>query len=332
MSVEWNFQGIDEMGSSFQKARIMLSAAELDIFSKFRDGPATVEQLSENNCWYPRGLRILLDALTAMGLLKKNAENYSVEPHILELLDSGSPHTILPMLLHRVRMWNSWSNLTAVVSGKLDVNSLAKVKRSTEDITAFIGAMEVIGRHRAVDIAQAISLRGRKNLLDIGGGSGVYSRSFLEANPVLSATILDLPFVIEMTRKRFERSELAARTRFIEADFNKEPLPADHDVALLSAIIHINGRDKNRSLFSKIYEALDPGGILIVRDYIMDESRTYPPDGAIFAVNMLVATSAGNTYTFKEVSEDLKVAGFNESQLIREGLRMDQVVIGFKSN
>lgn len=330
MNSEFNFQGLDSLGASFQKARIILSAAELDIFSKFRQGSRTVEQLCKANNWHPRGLRILLDALTAMGFVKKDADVYSVDPPVLKLLDSESPDTILPMLLHRVRMWNSWSNLTSIVSGKLDVESLVKVKRSNEDMRAFIGAMEVTGRQRANEIARETNLEGRKSLLDIGGGSGVYSRAFLELNTELSSTIFDLPIVIEMARKRFEDLELTNRVSFVEGDFNSSILPEGHDIALLSAIIHMNGRQKNRSLFSKIHGVLEPGGILIIRDYIMDDSRTHPEGGAIFAVNMLVATREGNTYTFKEIYEDLKIAGFDFVRLIREGLRMDQLVIGMK--
>jgi ubiquinone/menaquinone biosynthesis C-methylase UbiE len=328
MNSEWDFQSIDALGASFQKARIILSAAELDIFSKFQKGSKTVDQIVEDNKWCARGVQILLDALVAMGFVKKNADVYSIDPDVLRLLDSKSPDTILPMLLHRVRMWNSWSNLTDIVSGKLDIDSFVKVRKSDEDMKAFIGAMEVIGRQRANELAREVHLEGRKSLLDVGGGSGVYSRAFLEFNPNLSVAIFDLPVVIGMTRKKFEDSGLTDRASFIAGDFNSDMLPARHDVALLSAIIHINSREKNRSLFSKIHSVLEPGGIIIIRDYIMDDSRTRPEGGAIFAVNMLVATSGGNTYTFKEIYEDLKIAGFVDVRLVREGLRMDQLVTG----
>ncbi|MFH0958771.1 MAG: methyltransferase [Pseudomonadota bacterium] len=330
MNSEWNFESVDLLAVSFQKARIILTAAELDLFSKFRPGSMSVQQLSEANGWNPRGLRILLDALTAMGLVKKNAAEYSIDPHVSELLDSESPHTILPTLLHRVRMWNSWSNLTSIVSGEFDMDSFVKVKKSYEDMRAFIGAMEVIGRQRANEIAREINIGGRRSLLDVGGGSGVYTRAFLEFNPELSATIFDLPPVIQMAKEKFEDSGLKNRVSFIEGDFNNSALPEGHDIALLSAIIHINGREKNRALFSKIHKVLEPGGMIIIRDYIMDESRIHPESGAIFAVNMLVATREGNTYTLGEIYEDLKISGFNDVRLIREGLRMDQLVIGIR--
>ncbi|MGC8603904.1 MAG: methyltransferase [Desulfomonilaceae bacterium] len=323
-------RAIDLMSVGFQKARIILSAAELDIFSKFHEGPRSAANLCEAHGWNHRGVQILLDALASLGLLQKNDERYSVDPSVSRLLDSNSEESILPMLLHRSRMWKSWSNLTSIVTGSFDMDSFVKRNRSRDDIEAFIGAMDVVGRKRAQRIAKEINLQGRKNLLDIGAGSGVYSRALLEINPELSATLFDLPIVIEINREINAKTGFANRIHYIEGDFNIDPLPAGHDTALLSAIIHMNGREKNRSLFSKVYQALEPNGVLIIRDHIMQESRISPADGAIFAVNMLVATREGNSYTFKEISDDLIMAGFQKVKLARCGTVMDQLVTATK--
>lgn len=325
-----NARNIDALCASFQEARIILSAAELDVFSKFRSGPRSVKELCELYGWNTRALQILLDALAAMGFLSKQGESYSIEDHMSKLLDSDSEESILPMLLHRVHMWNSWSNLTPIVTGNYDFESFFKAPRSRDDMEAFIGAMEVIGRQKAREIAKDINLQDRRKLLDIGAGSGVYSRALLELNPALTATLFDLPVVIEMTRDKMSKSNMAHRIRYAEGDYNTDTLPSGHDVALLSAIIHINGRDKNRSLFAKAFEALQPNGLLIIRDHVMEDSRISPEDGAIFAVNMLVATREGNTYTFTEVSEDLMAAGFHDIRLVREGSSMDQLITAIK--
>ena len=173
-------------------------------------------------------------------------------------------------------MWNSWSNLTSIVTGVFDMGSFTKRNRSKDDIEAFIGAMEVVGRKRANKIAEDINLEGRNNLLDVGCGSGVYSRALLKLNPKLSSTLLDFPLVIEITREKIAGTKFAGRISYVEGDFNKDALPTGHDTVLLSAIIHINGRERNRSLFSKVYQALEPNGLLIIRDHVMDESRISP--------------------------------------------------------
>lgn len=330
MERTWNARNIDALCASFQKARIILSAAELDVFSKFRQGSKSVKELCELYGWNARALEILLDALASMGFLCKQGESYLIEDHMSKLLDSGSEESILPMLLHRVRMWNSWSNLTPIVTGTYDFESFFKAPRSRDDMKAFIGAMEVIGRQKAREIANDVNIQSRRKLLDIGAGSGVYSRVLLEMNPDLTATLFDLPVVIEMTRDRLSKSSIADRIQYAEGDYNTDTLPLGHDVALLSAIIHINGRGKNRSLFAKAFEALNPNGLLIIRDHVMEDSRIAPEDGAIFAVNMLVATREGNTYTFTEVSEDLMAAGFHDIRLVREGSSMDQLITAVK--
>ncbi len=330
METALDVRAMESMSVGFQKARIILTAAELGIFSKLVAGPKSAGDLCEAYGWDLRGLRILLDALAALELLKKSSESYSVEPRLYGALDPNSDESILPMLLHRARMWKSWSNLTSIVKGDFDMGSFVKMDRSRNDIEAFIGAMEVVGRKRAMRIAKDMNLEGRKNLLDIGGGSGVYSLALLELNPNLAATLFDLSLVIEITRERIARTKFAHRISYVEGDFNTDELPTGHDTVLLSAIIHINGRERNRSLFSKAHQALEPKGLLIIRDYVMDESRISPKDGAVFAVNMLVATREGNTYTFREIYEDLILAGFRNIKVIRVGDQMDQIITALK--
>ena len=331
MITKFDPQRIDAICSGFQKARILLSAAELDLFSNLREGTTkSVHDLCETHGWSPRGLEILMDSLVAMGYLTKNGSSYSVDQQLSELLDSESDKSILPLIRHRVRMWNSWSNLTAIVRGDFDFESYFKAARSREDIEAFIGAMEVVGRDRALAIAKDINLGNRTSLLDVGAGSGIYSRALLELNPELRATLFDLPLVVDITTEKISDSEWADRINFVKGDFKTDPLPSGHDIVLLSAIIHMNGREGNQQLFSKAHACLNPNGLIIIRDHVMEESRVAPEDGAIFAVNMLVATREGSTYTFKEISEDLALSGFHDIQLLRGGSHMDQVVTALK--
>jgi hypothetical protein len=110
----------------------------------------------------------------------------------------------------------------------------------------------------------------------------------------------------------------------------KDELPTGHDLALLSAIIHSNSREVNRELFRRIYQCLEAGGSILIRDFVMDLTRTYPADGAVFAVNMLAATTGGDCFTFQEIREDLEQAGFRGVRKIREGQHMDQLVEAVK--
>ncbi len=199
-----------------------------------------------------------------------------------------------------------------------------------ESRQAFIGAMHVIGRRLSEDVARSLNLSGFKQLLDIGGGSGTYTRAFLKSNPQLKAVLFDLNDVIPMAKERLSSAGFLGRTELVPGDFYHDELPKGCDVALLSAIIHQNSPGQNLELYSKAFRALEPGGMLIIRDHIMDKPRTWPPEGAMFAINMLVNTRGGDTYTFEEVEKELKEAGFRNVELVRSGERMDCIVTAKK--
>jgi hypothetical protein len=92
----------------------------------------------------------------------------------------------------------------------------------------------------------------------------------------------------------------------------------------------MNSRQQNRELFAKVFKALEPKGRIVIRDYVMDESRTSPPSGALFAVNMLVSTAGGTTFTFGEIREDLHHAGFADVELIDDRAEMNSLIQAVK--
>jgi methylase of polypeptide subunit release factors len=241
-------------------------------------------------------------------------------------LSKNSPESVLPLVLHRGTMWKSWSNLTEIVRTGKNPQFKEKSPRARGELESFIGAMHVIGLRMAQKVVASLDLKGFGKLLDVGGGSGVYSATILDRAPGMRATIFDLPDVVEIAKSRLTESGHIDRVDLVAGDYTKDELPAGHDLALLSAIIHINSRKVNRDLYARISRALIPGGTLLIRDHIMDESRLHPPDGTIFAVNMLAATNGGDTYTFAEIREDLAESGFKQIELLKSGQNMDQVV------
>jgi ubiquinone/menaquinone biosynthesis C-methylase UbiE len=190
--------------------------------------------------------------------------------------------------------------------------------------------MHVIACRVAPGIVAAIKPGTARKLLDIGGASGSYTQAFLEAFPGSRATLFDLPSVIKIAQRRLAGSELLDRITFAAGDFYKDDLPSGHDLALLSAIIHQNSPEQNIELYRKIYRALEPGGRLIIRDHVMSPDHTQPASGAIFAVNMLVGTPGGSTYSFDEIQEGLKAAGFNNIKLIQPDELMNGLIEAFK--
>jgi predicted O-methyltransferase YrrM len=163
-------------------------------------------------------------------------------------------------------------------------------------------------------------------VLDVGGGPGTWTIALLRAVPEARATLFDLPPVTAMARERFVEAGLAHRVTLVGGDFYTDELPAGADLAWLSAICHQDSREQNRALLGKIHKALADGGAVVVRDVVMDPSRTSPAGGALFAVNMLTATDGGGTYTFDEYREDLRKAGFGQAVLVHRDEFMSSLI------
>jgi predicted O-methyltransferase YrrM len=318
---QWNQEAISALSRGFMESRVLLTGAELDLFTLIAAVPLTGEQIAERIGADRHSLTIVLDALAAMGLLVKRGGFYQTEPSAARLLAAGSPESILPIILHNVDLWERWGRLTAKVAAR---------ERPEWSMQAFIDAMHVIGRPLAERIVALIDPMGARRLIDVGGGSGTYTLAFLEAAPALRATIFDRPEVIEMARERVAAAGMAERVTFVAGDFGQDPLPGGHDLALVSAIIHQNSPAENSALFRKVFASLDPGGRVVVRDHVLSPDRTTPRSGALFAVNMLVGTEGGNSYTEAEIRDALTEAGFVGVRLIHPDTRMDGLMEAFR--
>jgi precorrin-6B methylase 2 len=318
---KWSQEAIMGLSRAFMESRVLLTGAELDLFTLTAASPLTAEQIAERIGDDRRSLTILLDALAAMGLLVKREGSYQTEPSAARFLAADSPDSILPIIQHNIDLWERWGRLTAKVAG---------TRTPDWSMAAFIGAMHVIARPLAARIVKLVDPAGARRLIDVGGGSGSYTLAFLEAVPGMRATIFDQPEVIEMARERVGAAGVLGRVTLVAGDFEHDPLPAGHDLALVSAIIHQNSPVENEALFRKVFAALDPGGRVVVRDHVLSPDRTEPRSGALFAVNMLVGTEGGNSYTEAEIRDALIEAGFVGVRLIHPDRQMDGLVEAFR--
>jgi len=326
----WSQAEILNLARNFMECRILLSGAELDLFTLLTPQALSAQEIGDRIEADPRGLTILLDALSAMGLLTKHEETYQCSPSISALLSSGASGSILSWVLHMAAVWKRWASITDLVRSPQQPEQQAPSSPKIRDIRAFIGAMHVIASPMASRIVAAVRPLSSRALLDVGGAMGTYTVAFLQAIPEMKATLFDRPDVIEIARPFLDRMGLLHRINLAPGDFYKDEFPKNHDLAFVSAIIHQNSPEQNLHLFLKVFRSLDPGGRIIIRDHVMDPDRTRPKDGAIFAVNMFVATDGGNTYTFDEIRTWLTQAGFINIQLLQPGEHMDALVEAFK--
>jgi ubiquinone/menaquinone biosynthesis C-methylase UbiE len=153
-------------------------------------------------------------------------------------------------------------------------------------------------------------------MLDLGGGSGAYAITFCQVQPKLSAVIFDLPGPLTLAYQLVSAAGLTDRISLIVGDFRTAPLPHGFDLALLSNILHGQSAETNQQILTAVFAALEPGGELILRDVLMNEDRTTPVFGALFAVNLALHSPVGCCYTFSEVSNWLAVAGFQDLEVL----------------
>jgi predicted O-methyltransferase YrrM len=320
-----------EMTSGYMSACVIGAATELDLFTVLGDRSMSAEELADKLRCDRRAITIVLDAVASLGLLDKQDALYSVPAELRPLLIEGSPETLLPGIRHRMNVLRAWAQLARVAKSGEPLPEEASIRGSEADRAAFVAAMHTYSGPVAEGLVARLGPPQFEHLLDVGGASGTWTLAFLRAVPGARATVFDLPHAVDQARERIAGTEFANRIDLVAGDFFEDDLPPGADFAWISAIVHQFSRKHNRQLFAKVHAALQPGGTVAVRDVVMEPCRTRPRDGALFAINMLVNTENGGTFTFDELADDLQAAGFVDPQLAVPADDMNAVVSARKA-
>lgn len=291
--------------NAFRESRLLLTAIELDVFTAVGDGATAVEVAARLGT-DRRATEMLLNALAAVGLLSKREECY-VSSSASRWLRRDTPESARDALLHIVNLWDRWSLLSECVRRGTCVQARRRTRAETE---AFIAMMHYNARWRAPMVAEAIGLEGVRRMLDLGGGSGAYAIAFAQACPTLEADVMDLAPVLRIARRHIAQANLGDRVRTRVGDLRQTSYGAGYDLVFISAICHMLPPDENRAMLRKSHAALTPGGRVVIQDFILEPDRISPKHAALFALNMLVNTPGGATYTEAEYREWLEEAGF----------------------
>jgi len=164
-----------------------------------------------------------------------------------------------------------------------------------------------------------------KSTLVIGGGSGAYSMEFVKRMPEIEAVVFDLPNVVHITQHFIDLEGFSGKITTYTGDYTTDDLPTGFDLAFLSAVIHSNSLEVNQDLIIKCFHSLNKNGKILIQDWIMNNERTQPTTGAIFAINMLVGTEAGDCFTEQEVTTMLQTAGFSNIKRIEFESGLSQI-------
>ena len=306
---------IMEMVMAFQRSRVLLTAYELELFTALGNDSKSSAEVAGALGTEKRATDRLMNALCALELLVKKENKFSNTPLSRNFLVKHSP-AFMGNLYHSVHLWDTWSTLTQAVYKGTTVMQKKINDRGEKWLTAFIAAMHDRAQKHAPKVVEKLDLSKVTRVLDVGGGSGAYAMAFVKARSNINAAVFDLPNVIPITRRYIEKEGLADKITTIVGDYTKDPLGKGYDLVFLSAIIHSNSNEVNVKLLKKCSAALNPGGQVVIQDFIMDENRTTPVPGALFALNMLVSSEAGDTYTEPEVKDWMTAAGLSSIKRI----------------
>ncbi|MEN8189345.1 MAG: methyltransferase [Thermodesulfobacteriota bacterium] len=313
MAATWTIGELLGTSSAYWRGCALQAGVRLGLFSSIAAGFTTGEQISENLNTDPRATGLLLDGLTGMGLLIKEDGSYVNSVAADDFLVKQSTNYIGHIILHHHHLVDGWAQLDQAVRTGQPVD-----KRSYgEDVEreSFLMGMFNLAMANGPKVAAEVDLSGRTRLLDLGGGPGTYAIHFCLKNPTLSAVIFDRSTTEPFARSTVEKFGLTERIDFNSGDFTTDDLSGGpYDAAWLSHILHSSGEEMCQQIIDKTVAAMEPGGLILIHDFILENDKSGPEFPALFGLNMLLNNPAGRSYSESEIIEMLCQAGAKEVQ------------------
>ena len=297
----------------FWTSRVLLTANNYRVFEYLRSS-RTAREVAEILKTDGRATEILLDALTAMGLLRKTGVRYKNTPRSNRFLIAKSAHYQGDIIRHVDTLWKNWSGLDEVIR-------TGNPHHVAHDQDSFIRGMHNLALLKARDVVKAVGTKGVKKALDLGGGPGTYSMEM--ARKGVSVTLFDRPETIKIAKNVIGRSG-AAGIHFIEGDFLYDDIGGGYDLIFISQVLHSCSEGESLRTLEKSRKALNRKGRLAIQEFHLEEDRTRPVQSALFSVNMLVNTPEGRCYSPSEIRGWLSRSGFIG---IREKMIDDTVLL-----
>jgi methylase of polypeptide subunit release factors len=295
---------IMQMAWGYAPPLIIEAAIKHGVFDALNQSPKTAAQIAQKGRATGRGIgsRYALAPESAAFLVSSRTPYYGeFFRHTTEQL--------IPKWLQLGEVVRTGKPAMAVNDGKEGAKFFADFVESLFPLS--FPAASVLGEH--LQLAKA---KAPVNVLDIAAGSGVWGIALAKQSPHVHMSAVDWPHVLEVTERVAHQHGLGKRLTKIPGDLLKVNYGNGHHIATLGHILHSEGRERSRKLLKKVYKALSPGGTIAIMEFMVNDDRSGPPMGLLFAVNMLVNTQAGDTFSFKEMSGWLREAGFRNPRLL----------------
>ncbi len=309
---KWHPGTLLETSGYYWRTCTLHAGVKLDVFTKIGNETLTAEEAAEKIGGEVRATAMLLDALAAMELLKKEGGRYASTEASAAYLSKDSPKYIGYMIQHHHHLLPSWGQLHEAVKTGRPVRGRASFS-DPEVRESFLMGMFNNAMLQAPMVADVVELPDRGHLLDMGGGPGTYAIHFCLKYKSLTATVYDLPTTRPFAEKTIAQFDLSDRITFKEGDFTEDAdLGGPYDAAWLSHILHGEDPEECRRIVKKAAAALTPGGRLLIHEFILDNTRDTPLFPALFSLNMLLGTDGGQAYSEAELTDMMAGAGLRD--------------------
>jgi 3-hydroxy-5-methyl-1-naphthoate 3-O-methyltransferase len=309
-----------EMAQAYRQSAILMTACELKVFTHLSEGPMSADALA-HNCQVPiRGLQRLLNACVVLDLLEKEDERYRNTPIAETFLVQGKPGYMGVLIGGGTEHYEAWGRLTQAIWEDRPVNPHSAEALPTlpdERIRGYVERLYDMGKRNAVAIADRLDLAQVRQVLDVAGGSGIYSITFAQRQPTLRATVFDLPPIVPFTQEIIARHELQERVTPCPGNYFHDDFAGGNDLVLLSNSLQTEGVNTCRMLLGKVFKALEPGGQLVIHGVMPNPDRVTPPQPALFQLQMLLSFPEGDAYPAEEVCTWAAEVGFSDLRVTR---------------
>jgi ubiquinone/menaquinone biosynthesis C-methylase UbiE len=300
---------------------ILEAAIRNRVFDVLDEKPRTVSEVHRITGASIRGLAPIMNFLVGMNFLTKDAEGrFALTEESSTFLVSTRPSFHGGVIRHlSSQLIPSWLQINRVVETGKPAASVNKEGTGSDFFIELVNDIFPLSYGVAQELAAHLNLGGSDSevkALDLATGSGVWGIALAQSSPQVKVTAVDWPAVLPVTRASAERMGVADQFSFIPGDLKDADFGSGYQVATLGHILHSEGEMRSKTLLKKTFDALAPGGTIAIAEFLVNEERTGPLVSLIFAVNMLITTDAGDTWSFAEISTWLTEAGFTNARIL----------------
>jgi hypothetical protein len=299
---------IFQLATGFMASKMLFAAADIDLFARLADEPLTADRLAERVGLPLRSVRIVADAMVALGFLTLDNGRYRNSDVAQTYLSGRTPADMRPLL----KLWDRlsyprWQQLADAVrsDGRKDGTVF---DLSGEESAIFSAGVEVATAGGAMALAGTYDFSRHSRVLDLAGGTGSFLKAIQRFHPNIQGTLFELPTTASYARSRFTAKD-AQRIAVVQGDLLKDAWPSGHDAMIAAHILHGFNETQNFELLTRAHDAVARGGRLLIVDFFLDPTRTSPVMGALVSGEFLVQTM-GRSYSAAEVSGWLERTGW----------------------